>query len=598
MGAVNSVTNSISSALGTDGGGGGLIGGVSDTVSHVGQVVAETPILQAAIVAGGAVVGVPPSVTAALLGANQMSQTGSVEQGLVTGGLSYLGGTGVNNYMDTGSVFGQGGLSGVFGNGSTTNPGGIFTGAGADGVMTNAEALSYGLSGGEVTGVGSGLLSGLNGAYNAVTGGGVGGALQTGANVVNGMMGGGTGGGGTGGGGSPSSFDMGRMIQMGAGLAGSYLNNQAAADAATKQADAQIRAAQIAADAAKFRPVGVTTNFGSSNFGYDANGNLTSAGYNLDPRLKAQQDQLMQHSGGLMNQYTNASMDTLGMRQAASNAMRVGNSQMGMGESALNTAQQWMPNIGQVRQDTAGMGTAAQRMMGLGNQYLATDPKAQAQQYLQQQQGLLSPGRAQELAGLQAQMNAQGRTGFAMGGGVNGQMAANPEMQAYWNARMQQDAQLAANATQGGMDYAKFGGSLVDAGGGLMRDQYGTQSAAYNPYQTAMGLGQNQYNFGLGSVGAGGDMLSSMYKTQAGAAQPYQTALGVAQGIEGMGQQALTMGMDMGSATTAASAAAGRLQGQGMMNAADTMAPVNAYSPWGSLLSGGSDMMQQYKFGA
>lgn len=595
MGAVNSVTNSISSALGTDGGGGGLIGGVSDTVSHVGQVVAETPILQAAIVAGGAVVGVPPSVTAALLGANQMSQTGSVEQGLVTGGLSYLGGTGVNNYMDTGSVFGQGGLSGVFGNGSTTNPNGIFTGAGADGVMTNAEALSYGLTGGDVTGIGSGLLSGLNGAYNAVTGG-VGGALQTGANVVNGMMGGGTGGGGTGGGGSPSSFDMGRMIQMGAGLAGSYLNNQAAADAATKQADAQIRAAQIAADAAKFRPVGVTTNFGSSNFGYDTNGNLTSAGYNLDPRLKAQQDQLMQHSGGLMNQYTNASMDTLGMRQAASNAMRVGNSQMGMGESALNTAQQWMPNIGQVRQDTAGMGTAAQRMMGLGNQYLATDPKAQAQQYLQQQQGLLSPGRAQELAGLQAQMNAQGRTGFAMGGGVNGQMAANPEMQAYWNARMQQDAQLAANATQGGMDYAKFGGSLVDAGGGLMRDQYGTQSAAYNPYQTAMGLGQNQYNFGLGSVGAGGDMLSSMYKTQAGAAQPYQTALGVAQGIEGMGQQALTMGMDMGSATTAASAAAGRLQGQGMTNAASTIGSqeMMAGSPWGKLMTN----LSTYNFGA
>lgn len=515
MGAVNNATNAISSALGTDGSGGGVIGGISDTVSHVGQVISESPLAQAAITVGGAVFGVPPPVTAAILGANQASQTGNIGQGLVTGGLSYLGGTGVNNYMGTGSVFGQGGLSGVFGNGSTTNPGGIFTGAGADGVMTNAEALSYGLTGGDVTGIGSGLLSGLNGAYNAVTGG-VGGALQNGANAINGLMGGGTGAGGTSGG-SPGSFDIGRMIQMGAGLAGSYLNNQAAADAATKQADAQIRAAQIAADAAKFRPVGVTTNFGSSNFGYDANGNLTSAGYNLDPRLKAQQDQLMQHSGGLLSQYTGA--------QAA----------------------------------TQGMGTAAQRAMMLGNQYLATDPQQQAAKYLQDQQGLLAPGRAQEFANLQAQNAAQGRTGFAMGGGVNGQLAANPEMQAYWNARMQQDAQLAANATQGGMDYAKFG---------------------------------------LGTVGSGGDLLSSMYGVQSGAARPYTTALGTANTIEGMGQNALDMGTSIGAKTSTGAAQAGMLTAQGMTNAAATMAPSNAYSPWGALLTGGANALQNYNFGA
>lgn len=590
-------------------------GFISDTISHWGSVVANDPILQAAITVGGAVLGAPPPLTAAILGANQASQTGNIGQGLVTGGLSYLGGTGINNYASTGSVFGQGGLSGLIG--GSNAPGTFIQGTGGtagytltgDAIADAAALKDIGYTSSQIGsiinggGVVGSVVSGVNGLWNSATGlpefaSNVFGGTVAGANAINGLMGGGTGaGGGTGSGGSNSSL-LGMGLQVGMGLAGSYLNNQAAADAATKQADAQIRAAQIAADAAKFRPVGVTTNFGSSNFGYDANGNLTSAGYNLDPRLKAQQDQLMQHSGGLMNQYTNAAMSTLGMSQAANTAMGVGNAQMGLGNNAMNTAQQWTPNIGQVRQDTAGMGTAAQRMMGLGNQYLATDPNAQAQQYLQQQQSLLSPGRAQDLAGLQAQMNAQGRTGFAMGGGVNGQMAANPEMQAYWNARMQQDAQLAANATQGGMDYANFGGSLVGAGGGLMRDQYGTQSAAYTPYQTAMGLGQNQYNFGLGSVGAGGEMLSSMYKTQAGAAQPYQTALGIAQGIEGMGQQALTMGMDMGSATTAASAAAGRLQGQGMMNAADTMAPVNAYSPWGSLLSGGSDMMQQYKFGA
>jgi hypothetical protein len=388
--------------------------------------------------------------------------------------------------MGTGSVFGQGGLSGVFGNGSTTNPGGIFTGAGADGVMTNAEALSYGLTGGDVVGVGSGLLSGFNGAYNAVTGGGVGGV-------------------------------SGGALKTGLGLAGSYLNANAAQDAASTQAQAQIRAAQIAADAAKFRPVGVTTNFGSSQFNYDANGNLAQAGYNLSPQLQAQQNQVMGASGGLLNQYTGA--------QAA----------------------------------TQGMGTAAQRAMMLGNQYLATDPQQQAAKYLQDQQGLLAPGRAQEFANLQAQNAAQGRTGFAMGGGVNGQLAANPEMQAYWNARMQQDAQLAANATQGGMDYAKFG---------------------------------------LGTVGSGGDLLSSMYGVQSGAAQPYQTALGVAQGIEGMGQNALDMGTSIGAKTSTGAARAGMLTAQGMTNAAATMAPSNAYSPWGALLTGGANALQNYNFGA
>jgi hypothetical protein len=148
-----------------------------------------------------------------------------------------------------------------------------------------------------------------------------------------------------------------------------------------------------------------------------------------------------------------------------------------------------------------------------------------------------------------------------MGGGVNGQMAANPEMQAYWNARMQQDAQLAANATQGGMDYAKFG---------------------------------------IGTVGSGGDLLSSMYGTQVNAASPYTTALNTANTIEGMGQNAMTLGTNLGNSTTAAAAATGRLQGQGITAAANTIGTTaqTLGSPWGNLLMGGANALQNYKFGA
>jgi len=302
------------------------------------------------------------------------------------------------------------------------------------------------------------------------------------------------------------------------GLVGSVMNQNAARDAANTQADAQLRAAQIAADAAKFRPVGVKTNFGQSQFGYDANGNLNSAGYTLDPLLQGQIGQLAGASGGLMNQFTNSPLDTAQMKQAAMSAMT------------------------------------------LGNQYLRTSPQQQAAKYMADQQGLLAPGRASEMANLHAQMQSQGRGGFAMGGGVNGQGAANPQMQALYNARMQQDAQLAAQSTQGGMDYAKFG---------------------------------------TGMVGTGGEMLNSMYGTQSASLNPYLTALGAAQKIEGLGQNAMQLGMDLGGKVTNANAAAGALLGGGMSNAANIVGnqAQQAGSLWGNLLQGGAEALSRYKWG-
>ena len=460
----------------------------SDTVSHVGQVVADSPIAQAVITVGGAMVGVPPMVTAGILGANQTSNNGGdLVAGLTTGALSYLGGTGVNNYMDTGSLLGgapnMGGGTGLtLGSGGQTGLTGSLASSTGYGLDTAGTSLAS-MGGGTGISLGStaagGSSSGLGGLWNTVTS-------------------------------TPN------LIRGGMELAGSYMNNRAASDAASTQADAQIRAAQIAADAAKFRPIGVTTNFGSSQFGYDSNGNLNSAGYALNPVLQGQQNQLLGASQGMLNQFTGS--------QAA----------------------------------TAPMGDAAQRMMSLGNQYLQTSPQQQAATYLQQQQGLLAPGRASAMADLQAKMQAQGRGGFAIGGGVNGQGAANPQMQALYNAQMQQDALLASQATQGGMDYARFGGAMVGGGGQMLRDQYGTQSAAY---------------------------------------APYQTALGGAQTIEGLGQNALTLGMDMGSTNSNANAKAGLLTGQGITNAAATMAPTNAYSPWGTILSGAGSMLGNYKWG-
>jgi hypothetical protein len=540
------IFDSISSALGTDGGGGGIIGAVEKT----GQAIAEVPILKAAVIGAGTYFGGPAG--AALAGSRMSRASGNsfnqslwngVGTGAAVAGAMYgadklfgnaastLGGaSGMGG--GTGLTLGAGGQTGLTlgGTGASTLGTGLgdytlgsalgsgATGAGLGGTLATLGGMGGG-SGLTVSGLGDYVLG------SSIGGGATGGGLwdtisnvgsNIGNNVLNRVLGGG--GGSTGGqqGGGGGGTDIAGLLGLGANLAGSYLNQQSAADAATKQADAQIRAAQIAADAAKFRPVGVTTNFGSSRFGYDASGNLNSAGYTLDPRLQAQQNQLMGASNGMLDQFTGS--------QAA----------------------------------TAPMGAAANRMMSLGNQYLATDPQAQAAMYLQQQQGLLAPGRASTMADLQAQMQAQGRGGFAIGGGVNGQGAANPQLQALYNAQMQQDAQLAANATQGGMDYAKFGGAMVGSGGDMLRSQYGVQTAAYDPYKTA---------------------------------------LGGAQTIEGLGQNALTMGMDMGSTNSAANARAGLLTGRGMENAASTMAPTNAYSPWGALLSGGGQALGNYRWG-
>jgi hypothetical protein len=62
--------------------------------------------------------------------------------------------------------------------------------------------------------------------------------------------------------------------------------------AAETSAKAQLEAARIAAEAAKFRPVGVTTRYGTSNFQFDPSGYLSGAGYTVSPELQAYQDRL------------------------------------------------------------------------------------------------------------------------------------------------------------------------------------------------------------------------------------------------------------------------------------------------------------------
>lgn len=286
--------------------------------------------------------------------------------------------------------------------------------------------------------------------------------------------------------------------------AGANKQAEQAQQAAQTQADAQVRAAQIAADAAKFRPVGVTTRFGQSAFTTDAQGNVIGAGYTPSAEIKGFQDRL-------------SALATQGLRDAELAPLA------------------YLPLAG-----------ASQSLFNLGQSYLAKSPEQAAQDYITKQQALLAPTQENQLALLQNKLFQQGRTGAATAQGGN-LMATNPEMAAYYNSLAQSNLALAAQADQAAQQRIQFGAGLFDTGAGLQNKYYAGQTAAYQPFATAMD--------------------TTKY-------------------LEGLAQQPMTIGTEIGGKTTAANTLSGSLLSSGITQAAATMAPANAYSASGNFLSG------------
>jgi hypothetical protein len=255
----------------------------------------------------------------------------------------------------------------------------------------------------------------------------------------------------------------------GLNLVGGYLQGEAAKDAASTSARAQERAAKLAAEEARFRPIGMTTRFGSSQFTMDPKtGRLSSAGYTVSPELKAYQDRLMALSGGALT-------------------------------DAEAAREQYQPLTG-----------AASSLFNLGEQYLAESPEAVAAQYMQRQQDLLAPSRERQYAQLQNQLFQTGRGGLAVGAtgerpsGAAGLGATTPETEAYYNAIAQQDAALASQAQQAGQQQLAFGTGLFGQGAGMLGQYQAGQIGALSPFTTYLGgvgtledLGQQPFNLGV-----------------------------------------------------------------------------------------------------
>ena len=281
-------------------------------------------------------------------------------------------------------------------------------------------------------------------------------------------------------------MDLTQLINPALQAAGTiYAANQASGNATNS--------ANQAAQMAQFRPVGVTTRFGRSGFNYGPQGELTGAGYQVAPDLAAMREGLI-----------------------------------GMAGTGLSQAQQ-----AQAMQP--GITSAGQGLFNLGQQYVAQTPQGAAQQFMTQQQGLLAPGREQQLAQLTNQQQQQGRLGLATGAtsagygaGAPGLQAANPQMAAYYNALAMQDAQLAAQANQAGQQQITFGQGLMTGGINLNNAGFGMQSNALVPFTNLLGGAQNVENLGMGALTAGQSLGSAAAASNQAAANQYMAGQNIA----------------------------------------------------------------------
>ena len=327
-----------------------------------------------------------------------------------------------------------------------------------------------------------------------------------------------------------------------------------AAEAAKKSIDTETAAAKVSA---AFKPVGMTTRFGTSEFKTDpVTGQLTSAGYTLSPEAKYAQDFFRTQANLGLQQVEQAPFVYAPLKTGA-------NMMFDIGQKALNAPSD--ARLGQIATDYLTQSAGSKALQTLGEKYIAKSPEEVAQNYLNQQMALLKPGRELELANLQNKLQQQGRGGLAVAqGGDLG--ATTPELQALYNARATQEAQLAAGAQQAGQQQVQFGAGLFGTGQqlGMQGQQFGMDTLAKQ-----QALDQQRIGFGAGLYGTGAQTLGNYYGGLSQAYAPYNAAFGQMQALETAGQQPFTLGAQLGQTAASAGARVGQL---GLMGAEQSVA--------------------------
>ena len=246
-----------------------------------------------------------------------------------------------------------------------------------------------------------------------------------------------------------------------------FTGAKATRNAANAAAAQQAEAARQAGYAASFRPVGISTRFGTSQFTEEIDPvsglpRVTAAGYTVDPQLRAIQDRIFGLTGGALSQAEQAQMAA------------------------------------------EPLGGAAGGLFSLGQQYLGESPEAVRQRYIAQQTALLDPIRQREEQRLASGVFGRGRAGLNVGD------IGQPELYSLAQARREQDLALAAAADQAAQQQIQFGSGLFGMGADMLGAQYTIPTQALAPLQTYLGtagtieeLGQQPFQLGMQVGGAG-----------------------------------------------------------------------------------------------
>jgi len=271
----------------------------------------------------------------------------------------------------------------------------------------------------------------------------------------------------------------------GANLLGSAISGRSAERAANTAAAAQERSAQLVAQASAFRPVGISTRFGTSQFQVEtdpATGlpRLVGAGYTASPEIPAYQNRLSQLAA----------------------------SGLGQAEAAQAAA--------------APLGGAAQSLFGLGAGYLAESPEQARQRAFNMLQDVRRPEQMREESRLAATAFGRGRAGVNIGG------AGQPELFALARAREEQRARDVLAAEQTAQQQIGFGAGLFGTGAGLLGTQYQLPTQALSPFMTAFGAQQAVEQAALQPLEIGSNLGGRAVNT-AGAQALLQGGLGAAQ---------------------------------------------------------------------
>lgn len=229
-------------------------------------------------------------------------------------------------------------------------------------------------------------------------------------------------------------------------------------------AAAQREAARLGAQVSSFRPVGMTSRFGTGAFDItDVGGvpRVTGASYTVSPELQAIQDQIMGLTGG-----------------------------------AVTTAQE-------AQMAAQPLGMAAQRLFNLGGQYLSESPAAARQRAFDMLQDVRRPEQMREEERLASSVFGRGRAGLNVGS------MGQPELFALGRAREEQRARDVLAAEQQAQQQVQFGGGLFGLGAQQLGQQYAIPTQALGPLQSYLGtigtleqLGQQPFQLGLQVGGA------------------------------------------------------------------------------------------------